>query len=100
MNIKFIVDKFKEQDRRQLELIKKIISEKPSKSYQDAKFLRRFTLAILHHYNKNLNKESYEERLIDLPHAPSKIKLDFKVPQAPFPLKLDIKLEPLKKLEL
>lgn len=100
MTIKFIVDKFKERDRKQLELIKKIVNEKPSKVDKNALFLKKFTLAILQQYNKKLIKKEVHENLINLPRVPRKINLEFKMPQAPLPVKLDVKLEPLKKLEL
>ena len=104
MSIKFIVDKFKERDRKQLELIKKIINEKPSKLNEDSTFLRKFTLAILQQYNKELKfvrKEEFTPSIEhNLPFAPRKINLQFKVPQAPHPIELNFKLEPLKRLEL
>ena len=94
MKIKFILDRFKEQDRKQLELIKKIINEKPSKVDRDALFLRKFMLAILQQYNKDVVKEKEEINLEhNLPRTPQKINLEFKIPQAPSPIKLDINLE-------
>ena len=104
MKIKFIVDKFKERDRKQLELIKKIIDEKPSKLNENALFLRKFTLAILHQYNKQpvSKEEIHEERLFyrNAPQAPHKISLSFNVAQAPKPINVDLNLEIPKKLDL
>ena len=99
MNIKFILDRFRERDRKQLELIKKIINEKPNKVSQDARFLRKFTLAILHQYNKNLVPRKINVGKV-IHKVPSKINLDFKMLQAPSPAKLDFRLEVPKKIEL
>ena len=101
--IKFIVDKFKERDRKQLDFIKKIIKYKPSKKDEDVLFLRKFTLAILQQYNKELKfskKQNIQNLEHELPQAPGKLRLDFKIQQAPSPINLNVNLEPLKKLEL
>ena len=98
MNVKFIVDKFKEQDRKQLELIKRVIKEGPSHSDENSLFLRKFTLAILQQYNKGIKVNN--KNIHSLPEVPHKIELNFNVPKAPRPLNLDFKLEAPKKLEL
>ena len=102
MSIKFIVDKFKEDDRKQLELIKKIVNEKPNKVDKNALFLKKFTLAILQQYNQKIKFKPKKEftPVIEhnLPFAPRKINLKFNIPQAPYPVKLDVKLKPLEKL--
>lgn len=98
MNVKFIVDKFKEQDRKQLELIKRVIKEGPSHSDENSLFLRKFTLAILQQYNKDIKVNN--EKVSSLPEVPHKIQLNFNFPKAPQPLNLDFKLEAPKKLDL
>lgn len=97
MTTKFIIDKFREGDRKQLELIKKIINEKPSQVSQNALFLRKFTLAILKQYNKKIKVEEIKNNLSE---APEKINLEFKVPQAPSPVEIGFNLEAPKKFEL
>ena len=101
--IKFIVDKFKERDRKQLDFIKKIIRYKPSKKDENVLFLRKFTLAILQQYNKELkfskgkNIQNLEH---ELPQVPNKLRFDLKVSQAPSPINLNVNLEPLKRLAI
>ena len=104
MSIKFIVDSLKEHDRKQLESIKRIVNEKPTRVSKETIFLRKFTLAILQQYNQKLKftPKVHEEKLSyhNLPNTPRKINLQFNIPRAPSPIKLDVRLEPLKKIEL
>jgi hypothetical protein len=101
MSIKFIVDSLKEQDRKHLDSIKKIINEKPSKISKETKFLRKFTLAILNQYSNNTKfKEELNLMTKNLSNAPKKINLNLKIPKAPSPLKLSFDLDAPKKVEL
>ncbi len=105
MTTKFIVDSLKEKDRKKLELIKKTVDEKSVKISKETKFLRKFTLAILQQYNKELkfiSEKRFNEKLIDynLPKIPDKIKLNIKMPEAPSPIKLKIDLNVPEKLKI
>ena len=110
MKIRFILDRFREHDRRQLNLIKEILEYRPNKLSDRTRFLRSFTLAILQQYNKkigivdlpSLNEIPEKINLnINYPQVPRKINFKFKVPDAPEHFDLAFKLEnPPEKLEL
>jgi len=105
MTTKFIVDSLKEKDRKKLELIKRTVNEESVKISKETKFLRKFTLAILQQYNKNLNfnleKISNEELTVNnLPKIPDKINLNIKMPEAPSPIKLKVDLNVPEKLKI
>jgi|SRR3989344_3661627 len=108
MKIRFILDRFREHDRKQLDLIKEILEYRPNKLSESTRFLRSFTLAILQQYNKKLSiaslspSEIIPEKNIDIPSdVPRKINFRFKFPNAPEHLEFDFKLEdPPEKIEL
>jgi len=98
-NIKFIRDKASEEARKQFEKIDEIINEKPVIITKETRFLRKFTLAILSHYNNNLGyiKNIDEEKLEISP--PKKIELDL-VSEVPKKIELNFDLNAPKKIEL
>ena len=102
--IKFLLNDFKDEDRKDLHEIEKTIKEKPKKIDKNSVFLRRFVLAMMKQYYQPKFKNGEIRNLHQkikfaipdlnrvvphlLPRAPSKLDISSFMPRVPNKLNL------------